>query len=97
MAEKKESKECCCNDTTLTKTRGCLQCKIQETVPLDHFERTSRCDQHYMSVAMCGGGFWICDSCTEEGYYYEPALGFGMPKVLKKTKINKIFSKNDLK
>ena len=82
--EKDEKCECSCDDESLTRTRTCLQCKVEEKIPMSYNERVSNCKQHYMIISNCPDSGWLCQSCREQGY----CLGHwpGIPTVLKKLK-----------
>lgn len=68
---------CSCNDTTSMSTRHCLNCQVTWQEPKPFHERVSECKQHHDSIAICGGGYQLCEKCTNEGYYVSVSSGFG--------------------
>lgn len=76
---------CTCN-TPQTRQNTCFRCKTTWTSEMDHHERVANCtdSEHRMSIAICGGSPPMCTSCTNEGYYVEPSLGWGLPREIKK-------------
>ena len=77
------SQTCTCN-TEQTKENTCFRCRTVWTSERPHHEKVSLCPEHRMCIAICGGSPPMCETCTNEGYYVEPSLGFGTFPEIKK-------------
>lgn len=82
MSETQQTNECICNDESKTKECTCMNCQTVWSRGLDHHERVSKCPQHRMSIAICGGATrdFLCQACKDNGYYVESSGGGFFPK-----------------
>ena len=74
---------CTCNSSK-TKENTCFRCKTIWTAECSKIEKMTSCEEHRGCVAWCGGSPPMCETCTNEGYYVQPSLGFcSIPKIKK--------------
>lgn len=76
-------KKCFCNDKTKTWLTACVICKEKTDILMSDWERQWECC--HIVNAICGLPEYVCDTCTEQGWYSTAGSGGGTYHINNKT------------
>lgn len=77
------SNKCTCN-TSQTKTHTCFRCQTTWQSELGRHEKIAQCAEHYHMISIDSSDVQVCSPCRSEGYFVQPAFGFGALPQLQK-------------